>query len=106
MKVRQAFVDVFHYGSIPARVLIVEEEDIGKLPLCENCARPFGNHPELARDVNTDWCLNCNDTEMKRQGMTDIEHSHWTMMKIQQGKIIATFSEVDPNTVVVSKEEE
>tara|TARA_Y100000593_G_C4315116_1_gene340466 strand:- start:2175 stop:2432 length:258 start_codon:yes stop_codon:yes gene_type:complete len=79
MKVKKMVV-----GGVLQKVLIVDEDDVpGK---CENCAKPFYNHPMLAKE-DDEWCINCCDAH-HRPGWNELQIGQWSMEQIANGKII------------------
>lgn len=76
-------------AGILQKVLIIEEGDEPKA--CENCAKPFWNHPKLAKEDN-DWCLNCNDEEYRSE-MSEEELGKWSLGQLSKGKIIVVVRE-------------
>mgnify|MGYP003658610275 CR=1 FL=1 len=111
MKVVNRNLEVGMFGFINAKVLLVEESDVDKATLCENCLKPFWSHPDLARDVNEDWCLNCNDEGLMKTGwtgncfapMTDQDFAIWSLMQITRGMIICVVTDFDPESVIVTR---
>ena len=66
------------------RALIIEKGD--KSTPCENCGKPKYNHPELIREMDDDWCLNCNDDAMiKEYGMSDRDYAEWCLKQTMNG---------------------
>ena len=87
MKIEMATI-----AGIPQRVLLIEKDD--KSSLCENCTKPFYNHPDLAKE-DADWCIRCNDDEYRPE-MTETELAIWSLEQIRQGKIIVVVTEEQP----------
>ena len=87
MKIEMATI-----AGIPQRVLIIEKSDDPSL--CENCTKPFYNHPDLAKE-DDDWCIRCNDDEYRPE-MTETELAIWSLEQIRQGKIIVVVTEEQP----------
>ena len=82
-------VKTIPYEGMMVKILVIEE---GDKPLrCENCGNAKFDHPELAREVDEDWCLNCNDAAM---GLSEKDYHYWVKEQIAKNKIIFIAQEV------------
>ena len=78
------------------RVLIIEKDD-KPTGLCENCAKPYYNHPELRKSFNQkDWCLDCNDDAFIAQNrMSEYEFALWTASQVAQNHVMLVIRDID-----------
>ena len=78
-----------NFHGMITKILIIEEGD-EPVP-CENCGGAKFDHPDLVREVDDDWCLNCNDDAM---GLSPEEYKSWLLKQATQDKIMFIASEV------------
>ena len=83
-------VEKILFEGMMVNILVVEEGD-EPVP-CENCGGNKFDHPLLAREVDADWCLNCNDEAM---GLEGIEYANWIKEQAELGKIIFVAAAVE-----------
>tara|TARA_R100000008_G_scaffold86389_1_gene79285 strand:+ start:3727 stop:3987 length:261 start_codon:yes stop_codon:yes gene_type:complete len=76
-------VEMVSLDGIMLKALVIEDGD-ESVP-CENCGQPKWDHPDLARDVDEDWCLNCNDEAMN---LSEFEYQMWCLKQAAKGKIV------------------
>lgn len=78
------------YQGIMVNVLVIDDGD-EPVP-CENCGGAKFDHPLLAREIDADWCLDCNDVAMN---LSDKDYSHWVKEQALLGKILFVAVEVN-----------
>lgn len=80
--------DYINLDGLIVKALVIEREDKG-VP-CENCGKDKFNHPDIVREIDDDWCLNCNDVAMN---MSEEQYNAWCLNLASTGKIVCIVRE-------------
>ena len=88
-KVKKMKVKRIPLEGMMVKALVIEEGD-ESVP-CENCSKAKFDHPDLVREIDEDWCLNCNDEAM---GLNDKDYHDWVIKQVAQDKIIVVAKEL------------